>query len=65
MTAREMQTFIHFFSLIIGDLVPKNHVTWIFFINFVEMIDLFLLSSFDNCSILKLQEHIEYNKSIC
>jgi len=61
MTAREMQTFIHFFPLIIGDLVPKNDLTWIFFINFVELIDLLLLPSFDNCSILKLQEHIEYN----
>ena len=27
MTASKMQTFIHFFPLIIGDLVPKNYVT--------------------------------------
>lgn len=61
MTAREMHNFVHFFSFIIGDLVPKNELTWIYFINFVEIIDLILLPSFDNCTILKLQQRIEYN----
>lgn len=43
MTAREMQNYVHFFSLIIGDLVLKNDSTWIYLINFVEMINLILL----------------------
>lgn len=40
MSSREMQTFIHFFPLLIGDLVPENNQIWLFLINFIEMIDL-------------------------
>jgi hypothetical protein len=43
MSAREMQIFIHFFPLIIGDMVPENNEVWLFLLYFVEIIDLILL----------------------
>jgi len=42
MTAREMMTFVHFFSLMIGDIVPKDDPVWAFFKNFLEIIDILL-----------------------
>lgn len=31
MSAREAMTFIHYFSLMVGDLVPENDEIWSFF----------------------------------
>lgn len=31
MSAREMMTFVHFFSIIIGDLIPENDEIWNFY----------------------------------
>lgn len=61
MSAREMQSFVHFFPLIIGDLVPENDQTWKFLVNLVEMIDLLLSSIFDNNTLTQLQKSIEYH----
>lgn len=60
---REMQTFVHYFPLLIGDLIPENDQIWLFFINFVEMIDLLLLSKFNDQVILNLQNHITYHNN--
>lgn len=63
MSAREMQCFIHFFPLLVGDLVNQYDPTWIFLICFIEMIDLLLLPSYDDETILKLENVIvNHNK---
>lgn len=57
MSAREMQTFVHYFPLLIGDLIPENNQIWLFFIDFIEIlinvIDILLLSKYQN-SMIKL-----------
>jgi len=63
MSSREMQTFIHFFPLLIGDLVSENNQIWLFLINFIEMIDLLLLPIFNNQNILNLEKHITYHNN--
>jgi len=63
MSSREMQTFIHFFPLLIGDLVPENNQIWLFLVNFIEMIDLLLLPKFNNQIILNLEKHITYHNN--
>jgi len=63
MSAREMQCFIHFFPLLVDDLVNQNDPTWIFLINCIKMIDLLLLPSYDSETILKLENVIiNHNK---
>ncbi|XP_060871578.1 uncharacterized protein LOC132949103 [Metopolophium dirhodum] len=42
MSAREMMCFIHFLPLMIGDLIPNNDDTWLFFLNFLEIIDILM-----------------------
>lgn len=61
MSAREMQTFIHFFPLIIGDIVPEYNEVWLFLLNFVEITNLILLPSFDDKDIIKLDKCIAYH----
>ncbi|KAE9521505.1 hypothetical protein AGLY_018104 [Aphis glycines] len=63
MSAREMQTFIHFFPLIIGDMVPENNEVWLFLLNFVEITDLILLLEFDDNDIIKLEKCIAYHNT--
>lgn len=43
MNAREMMTFIHFFPLMVGDLVPADDDVWLFFLDLLEIIDILLL----------------------
>lgn len=40
MSAREMMTFVHFFSLMVGDLVPEGDEVWNFFLTLLKMIDI-------------------------
>lgn len=61
MCAREMWTFIHYFSLMIGDLIPLDDEVWIFFINFLKLIDLLLVYSFTEDKVLHLQRLIKIN----
>lgn len=63
MSSREMQTFVHFFPLLVGDLVPENNEIWLFFINFLELIDMLLQSNFREQHILTLQNHIRYHNN--
>lgn len=56
MSAREMWTFVHHFPLMIGDLVTNHDdKIWVFFITFLKMMDLILLSSFNEESLNQLQ----------
>jgi len=61
MSSREMQSFVHFFPLLVGHLVPENDQYWLFLINFVELIDLLLLSKFNDSDISKLNTCIAYH----
>lgn len=59
MSSSEMETFVHYFPLLIGDLVPEKDQIWLFLINFIEIIDM-LLSKFNDRILLILQNHIKY-----
>lgn len=63
MSSREIQTFIHFFPLLIEDLDPENNQIWLFSVNFIEVIDLLLLPKFNNQIILNLEKHITYHNN--
>jgi len=54
MSAKEMQTFVYFFPLLVGDLVPEDDETWKFFINLIQIIDSLLLSTSDIQILFKL-----------
>lgn len=56
MSAREMFTFVHHFHLIIGDCVTQHDdEIWVFFLTFLKMIDIILLSSFNEESLHQLE----------
>lgn len=42
MSARQMMSFVHFFPLMIGDLIPDDDEVWLFFLNFLEIIEILL-----------------------
>lgn len=42
MSAREIMCFINFLPLMIGDLIPNNDDVWLFFFNFLEIIDILM-----------------------
>lgn len=56
MSAREMQCFVHHFSLMIGDLVPRNNAVWDLFILLVKFFDLSFMDEMnaDHIRLLKL-----------
>ncbi|KAF0748089.1 Uncharacterized protein FWK35_00016686 [Aphis craccivora] len=61
MSSREIQSFVHFFPLLVGHLVPENDQYRLFLINFVELIDLLLLSKFNDSDLSKLNTCIAYH----
>lgn len=61
MTAREMMTFIHFFPLIVGDLVDENNEMWEFLINFIKIVNILLLTEFTGLDLINLQQYVEYH----
>jgi len=63
MSAREMMTFVYYFSLMIGDLVPKDDNVWLFFLNFLEIIQNLLSSQMSDGSVFHLQQMIEKHNS--
>lgn len=52
-----------FFPLLVGDLVPGCDSVWLFLANFIELIDLLLLPSFNEQTILKLQSSTLYHSN--
>jgi len=56
-----MQSFVHFFPLLVGHLVPENDQYWLFLINFIELIDFLLLSKFNDLDLSKLNTCIAYH----
>lgn len=63
MSAREIQTFIHFFFLMIGNMVLENNEIWIFLLNFIEILDLILLPDFNDIDIINLKVCIIYHNT--
>lgn len=64
MSAREMWSFVHHFPLMVGDLV-LNHDDdiWKFFLTFLKMFDIILMSTFNEESIKQLERLVrEHNK---
>ncbi|XP_050535222.1 uncharacterized protein LOC126902220 [Daktulosphaira vitifoliae] len=59
MSAREMWTFVHFFSLMVGDLVPEDDEVWLFYLNFLKIIDILLSYSFSESKISLLTDLIK------
>jgi len=63
MSAREMMTFVYYFPLMVGDLVPEDDNVWLFFLNFLEIIQNLLSSQMSDGSIYHLQQMIEKHNS--
>jgi hypothetical protein len=63
MSATEMMTFVFYFSLMVGDLIPEDDTIWLFFLNFIEIIEILLSSQLSNESIFNLQRLIEKHNS--
>lgn len=58
MSAREMMTFIHFFPLMIGDLVPENDEVWCLFLILLQIVDVLLSYTFNSNLISHLKQLI-------
>lgn len=58
MSAREVMTFIHFFPLMIGDLVPEHDEVWSFFLILLKMVDILLSYTFNADAISYLKQLI-------
>jgi len=58
MSAREVMTFIHFFPLMVGDLVPTNDEVWSFFLILLKMVDILLSYTFNADAISYLKQLI-------
>lgn len=58
MSASEMKCFIHYLPLMIGDLVSMNDKVWHFLINLVQLVDILLLPSFNQNTLLTLSNII-------
>ncbi|XP_075157696.1 uncharacterized protein LOC142233175 [Haematobia irritans] len=61
MSGREILTFVHFFPLMVGDLVDSNSNLWQFVVNLVEMLDILLMPTFSTLDLANLHSHIEYH----
>lgn len=61
MSASEMMTFVNYFTLMVGDLVPDDDEVWQFVLNLIEIIDILLCFEITTDLIdllqLKFQEH--------
>lgn len=59
MSAREMMTFIMYFSLMVGDLIPSDDEVWKFIINLIEIIDILLCFETTEINIMLLEAKIK------
>jgi len=55
-------TFIHFFSLMIGDLVPEGDEVWNFYLTLLKIVDCLLSYEFTN-SLNSMNNSINSNAS--
>ncbi|CAH1107876.1 unnamed protein product [Psylliodes chrysocephalus] len=59
MSAREMMTFITYFPLMVGDMIPADDDVWKFLINLIEIIDILLCFEVADSDIILLQNKIK------
>lgn len=59
MTARQMMTFITYFPLMVGDMIPADDDVWNFTINLIEIIDLLLCFEINESDIILLENKIK------
>ncbi|XP_055902990.1 uncharacterized protein LOC129939135 [Eupeodes corollae] len=64
-TAREMMAFIFYFPLMVADRIPEKDEVWIFFLNFLEIVEILLYFNISNDLIEHLAElirqyHLDY-----
>lgn len=59
MSASEMQCFVHYMPLYIGEYVPRNYSVWKFLMSLLKLISLCMKTSFDENDITELQNVIE------
>ncbi|KAF0764466.1 zinc finger MYM-type protein 1-like [Aphis craccivora] len=64
MSAREMMSFIHFFSIMVGDLIPDDDEVWKFFLVLLKIIDLLLSYNFTEGKIMDLKQLISQHNSM-
>lgn len=64
MSAREMMTFIHFFPLFVGDVVPVGCQIWSFFLNLLKMIDFILLPAINSEELNQLEKCIKLHNKL-
>lgn len=55
MSAREVMTFVHFFPLMVGDLISENDEVWNFVIILLKIVDLLLSYKFTENFIIYLE----------
>lgn len=59
MSSREMLSFVHNFTMMIGDLVSEDDEVWLLFISFLKINDMLLSFSFTDADIILLRSSIE------
>lgn len=64
MSATETWCFVHFFSLMVGDLVPENDPVWKFFLLTQKLLDICLYSSFTTVELNDLNETIRLHNKL-
>lgn len=64
MTAREMMTFVHYFSLMIGDLIPMYDEVWNFYLVFIKIIDILLSYRYTESTTSYLKQLISQHNSM-
>lgn len=64
MSAREMMTFVHFFSIMVGEFVPENDEVWQFYLTLVKIIDMLLSYKFTESKIEYLKQLIHQHNSM-
>jgi len=63
MSARQMMCFVHFFPLIVGDLIPEDDEVWVFLLNFLDIIDILLSNELTQYSAPQLKYLIHKHNS--
>lgn len=58
-----MMSFVFFFPIIIGDLIPENDEIWAFVLVLVQIIDLLLSFKFTEEKIILLQQLIKQHNT--
>jgi len=64
MSAREVMTFVHYFPIMIEDLIPENDEVWKFVLILIKIVDLLLSFTFTESSINYLEQLIKDHNSL-